>query len=124
MANYFYKGKEVRSRSDCDRDVKLSWTHTVTLKHTDINFGVTDSVASRRSCRGKCGTKVKNSCVLVLCPVVSHDVVSYHTCVNLSLVHTCATRHDTTACDTTGQSTKTRPFFSLVPHIPRHDHAT
>ena len=45
MANYFYKGKEVRSRSDCDRDVKLSWAHTVTLKHTDINFRVTDSVA-------------------------------------------------------------------------------
>ena len=38
MANYFYKGKEVRSRSDRDRDVKLSWAHTVTLKHTDINF--------------------------------------------------------------------------------------
>ena len=46
MANYFYKGKEVRSRSDRDRDVKLSWAHTVTLKHTDINFRVTDSVAS------------------------------------------------------------------------------
>ena len=47
MANYFYKGKEVRSRSDRDRDVKLSWAHTVTLKHTDINFRVTDSVANR-----------------------------------------------------------------------------
>ena len=46
MANYFYKGKEVRSRSDRDRDVKLSWAHTVTLKHTDINFRVMDSVAS------------------------------------------------------------------------------
>ena len=46
MANYFYKGKEVRSRSDSDRDVKLLWAHTVTLKHTDINFRVTDSVAS------------------------------------------------------------------------------
>ena len=45
MANYFYKGKEVRSRSDRDRDVKLLWAHTVTLKHTDINFRVTDSVA-------------------------------------------------------------------------------
>ena len=45
MANYFYKGKEVRSRSDRDRDVKLSWAHTVTLKHTDINFRVMDSVA-------------------------------------------------------------------------------
>ena len=45
MANYFYKGKEVRSRSDRDRDVQLSWAHTVTLKHTDINFRVTDSVA-------------------------------------------------------------------------------
>ena len=45
MANYFYKGKEVRSRSDRDRDVKLSWAYTVTLKHTDINFRVTDSVA-------------------------------------------------------------------------------
>ena len=45
MANYFYKGKEVRSRSDRDRDVKLSGVHTVTLKHTDINFRVTDSVA-------------------------------------------------------------------------------
>ena len=27
MANYFYKGEEVRSRSDRDRDVKLSWAH-------------------------------------------------------------------------------------------------
>ena len=45
MANYFYKGKEVSSRSDRDRDVKLSWAHTVTLKHIDINFRVTDSVA-------------------------------------------------------------------------------
>ena len=45
MANYFYKGKEVRSRSDRDRDVKLLWAHTVTVKHTDINFRVTDSVA-------------------------------------------------------------------------------
>ena len=45
MANYFYKGKEVRSRSDRDRDVKLSWAHTATLKHTDINFRVTDSAA-------------------------------------------------------------------------------
>ena len=46
MANYFYKGKEVRSRSDRDLDVKLSLAHTVTLKHTDINFRVTDSVAT------------------------------------------------------------------------------
>ena len=46
MANYFNKGKEVRSRSDRDRDIKLSWAHTVTLKHTDyINFRVTDSAA-------------------------------------------------------------------------------
>ena len=45
MANYFYKGKEDRSRSDRDRDVKLLWAHTVTLKPTDINFRVTDSVA-------------------------------------------------------------------------------
>ena len=36
-----------------------------------------------------------------------------------SLVHTYATRHDTTACDTTGQRTKARRIFSLVPHI--HD---
>ena len=35
----------MRSRSDPDRDVKLSWAHTVTLKHTDINFRVMDSVA-------------------------------------------------------------------------------
>ena len=41
----FSQGKEVRSRSDRDRDVKLSWAHTVTLKHTDINFWITDSVA-------------------------------------------------------------------------------
>ena len=47
-----------------------------------------------------------------------------NTLQSLSLVHTCATRHDTTACDTTGQRTKARRFFSLVPHIPRHDHAT
>ena len=45
MANYFYKGKEVRSRSDRDPDVQLSWAHTVTLKHADINFRVTDTVA-------------------------------------------------------------------------------
>ena len=43
MANCFYKGKEVRSRSDRDRELQLSWAHTV--KHTDINFRVTDSVA-------------------------------------------------------------------------------
>ena len=47
MANYFYKGKEVRSRSDRDRDVKLLWAHTVTLKHTYINLRVTDSVATK-----------------------------------------------------------------------------
>ena len=46
MANCFYKGKEVRSRSDRDRDLKLSWAHTVTIIHTDINFRVTESVAS------------------------------------------------------------------------------
>ena len=51
MANYFYKGKEVRSRSDRDRDVKLSWAHTVTLKHTDIIFRVMDSVANRKADR-------------------------------------------------------------------------
>ena len=45
MKNCFYKGKEARSRSDRDQDVKLLWAHTVTLKHTDINFRVTDSVA-------------------------------------------------------------------------------
>ena len=45
MANCFYQGKEVRSRSDRDRDVKLSLAHTVTLTNTDINFRVTDSVA-------------------------------------------------------------------------------
>ena len=49
MANYFHKGKEVSSRSDHDREVKLSWAHTVTLKHTDINFWVTDSVAMVRA---------------------------------------------------------------------------
>ena len=54
MANYFYKGKEVRSRSDRDRDVKLSWAHTVTLKHTDINFRVTDSVATKLVSGLKC----------------------------------------------------------------------
>ena len=48
MANYFSKGKEVRSRSDRDRDAKLSWAHSVTLKHTDINSRVTDSVARVR----------------------------------------------------------------------------
>ena len=48
MANCYYKGKEVRSRSDRDREVKLSWAHTVTQKHTDINFRVTDSVANIR----------------------------------------------------------------------------
>ena len=51
MANCFYKAKEVRSRSNRDREVKLSYTHTVTLiyshlKHADINFRVTDSVAN------------------------------------------------------------------------------
>ena len=46
MANCFYKGKEVRSRSDRDRELQLSWAHTVTLIHTDINFRVTDSVAT------------------------------------------------------------------------------
>ena len=47
MAYYFYKGKVVRSRSDRDRDVKLLWAHTVTLKHTDVNFRVSDSVATQ-----------------------------------------------------------------------------
>ena len=42
----------------------------------------------------------------------------------LSLVHTYATRHDTTACDTTAQRSKALRFFSLVPHIPRQDHAS
>ena len=28
------------------------------------------------SCRGMCGTKLKNRRALVLCPVVSHDVMS------------------------------------------------
>ena len=46
MANCYYKGKEVRSRSDRDREVKLSWAHTVTLINTDINFKVTGSVVS------------------------------------------------------------------------------
>ena len=46
MTNCCCKGKEVRSRSDPDREVKLSWAHTVTLKHTDINFRVTESVAN------------------------------------------------------------------------------
>ena len=46
MANCCCKGKEVRSRSDRDREVKLSWAHTVTLKHTDIDFRVTESVAT------------------------------------------------------------------------------
>ena len=55
MANYFYKGKEVRSRSDRNRDVKLLWAHTVTLKHTDINFRVTDSVATLQ-----CKVKISN----------------------------------------------------------------
>ena len=32
------QGEEVRSRSDCDREVKLSLAHTVT--YTDINLGV------------------------------------------------------------------------------------
>ena len=75
-----------------------------------------------RSISGSSGTKLKNGRVLVLCPVMSHAVVSCR--VAYSLVHTCATRHDTTTCDTTRQRTKTRRFFSLVPHIPRHDHAT
>ena len=46
MANCYYTGKGVRSRSDRDREVKLSWAHTVTLIHTDINFRVTESVAT------------------------------------------------------------------------------
>ena len=46
MENCYYKGKEVRSRSDRDRELKLSKAHTVTLKHTDINFRVTDTVAT------------------------------------------------------------------------------
>ena len=36
----------MRSRSDRDRELQLSWAHTVTLIHTDINFRVTDSVAT------------------------------------------------------------------------------
>ena len=36
----------MRSRSDRDRELQLSWAHTVTLIHTDFNFRVTDSVAT------------------------------------------------------------------------------
>ena len=56
--------------------------------------------------------------------VAYYRVVSGRTCVNISLVHTCVTRHDTTSCDKTELKTKAQQFFSLVPHIPRHDHAT
>ena len=35
----------MRSRSDRDQELQLSWAHPVTLIHTDINFRVTDSVA-------------------------------------------------------------------------------
>ena len=57
MANYFYKGKEVRSRSDRDPDVKLLWAHTVTLKHTHINFMVMDSVARLSTAKKKSNIK-------------------------------------------------------------------
>ena len=43
---------------------------------------------------------------------------------NLTYVYKFMTRHDTTACHTTVQRTKARKYFSLVPHIRRHDHAT
>ena len=36
----------MRSRSDRDRELQLSWAHAVTLIHIDINFRVTDSVAT------------------------------------------------------------------------------
>ena len=55
----------------------------------------------------------------VQCPS-SHQIAVLDvkpTVPELSLVHTYATRHDTTACDTTGQRTKARRIFSLVPHI-------
>ena len=47
MVNCWYKGKEVRSRSDHNQEVKLSWGRTVVaLMHTNINFiRVTDSAA-------------------------------------------------------------------------------
>ena len=66
MANYFYKGKEVRSRSDRDRDVKLSWAHTVTLKHTDINFRVTDSVSSVGAALPQYPSALENARILKL----------------------------------------------------------
>ena len=47
MVNCCYNEKEVRSRSDRDQEIKLSWAHTVTLIYTDINFWVTDSVANK-----------------------------------------------------------------------------
>ena len=56
------------------------------------------------SSRAMCGTKLKNRRALILCPVyrmLSCRVVSHMCELSLSLVHTCATRHDTTACDTT-----------------------
>ena len=46
MAKCCYNGKEVRSRSDRDQKIKLSWAHTVTLIYTDISLRVTDSVAT------------------------------------------------------------------------------
>ena len=50
IADCSYEGKEVRSRSDHDRAIKLSWAHTVTLiLHAYINFRVTESVFVRRS---------------------------------------------------------------------------
>ena len=49
IANCCTKGKEVRSRSDRDREVKLSWSHSVTLIHTDVNFKATESVAKPNS---------------------------------------------------------------------------
>ena len=71
-----------------------------------------------------CGTKCRVACCCVVSHMCELSITQPLLIADLSLVHTCATRHDMTACDTTGQRTKARRFFSLVPHIPRHDHAT
>ena len=61
----------MRSRSDRDRELQLSWAHTVTLIHTDINFRVTDSVATFSDQRSSVVDSV-DSTVGTICISLSH----------------------------------------------------
>ena len=53
------------------------------------------------SCRGMCGTKLKNRHALLLCHVESHDVVSYMCELGLSVTVFAKLKLSSHMCDTT-----------------------